>query len=730
MTKALRHRIRARLPVPADPLLKIRGVFTLLGAAAIVSLIPVVVFHGTGTPATRAAVVATLVVLTARRIAGFRRATLSLRGEPLEALAIFGVCVTAGAPESLGLVYSALYLRPLLGSLRQATAAALAYVAAHIAGVLAGPADPGYTLVDVAQQLPGFALSVVALGMLARALDEQTRNERRFEALVRNSTDVITVSDAAGRITYQSEAVTDLLGWSAAEQVGTPLMQQVHADDLPVVKAHFGQTLTGGDQGPLTARLRHRDGGWRWVENLTVNCLDDPAVRGVIIHSRDVGERHRLEERLRGMAFHDELTGLANRTLLNDRIDHALAARRRDGDAIAMLAIDLDDFKAINDSLGHAAGDRVLEQVAARLADNARDGDTVARLGGDEFAVFIEHDAEPSRLIVLAERLLAALAEPMALAETSVSLRASIGAAVAEAPITREVLLRHADAAMYIAKQSGGGFELYTDDRDPRIGEHVRLVSELRETLAADALDVHFQPVLELDTNRVVALEALVRWHHPTRGLIAPDAFVPAAERSGLIGQLTDQVLRRSLDAVRTLEDCGHMLDVAVNIAPGSLDDSDLVRRVHDALAASGLDGDRLTFEVTERTLLMESDRARRTVRELGALGVALSIDDFGTGHSSLTRLRRLAVAELKIDRSFVADMLVDEGDATIVQSTINLAHGLGIRVVAEGVEDRATAQALHARGCDRVQGYGILPPRPLDELRTWLETATVRART
>ena len=408
---------------------------------------------------------------------------------------------------------------------------------------------------------------------------------------------------------------------------------------------------------------------------------------------------------LRAQALHDSLTGLPNRTLLHRRAGRAL---RGDGLA-AMLLIDLDRFKEVNDTLGHDYGDALLIEVSERLSDVLRRGDTLARMGGDEFAVLL--DGLPDRAAVgdLAARLQDALRRPFALRGVAVELEASIGVALyPEHGTTAGGLLQRADVAMYDAKRGRRGIATYSPERDPYSADRLGLLAELRQAIERDELVLHYQPKVLLATGELIGVEALVRWQHPVRGLLGPDEFVPFAERTGAVADLTRWVVDRALGDCRALD-----VPVAINLAAANIVDVTLPAAIGAALERHGMSADRLVCEISEHTVMADPVRASHVLDGLRALGVGLSLDDFGTGHSSLAYLKRLPLDEVKIDRSFVAGMADDENDAVIVRSTIDLARNLGLRVVAEGVETSEIMDTLAELRCDIAQGYFI--SRPVD---------------
>ncbi|MGY1594207.1 putative bifunctional diguanylate cyclase/phosphodiesterase [Geodermatophilus sp. SYSU D00708] len=434
-------------------------------------------------------------------------------------------------------------------------------------------------------------------------------------------------------------------------------------------------------------------------------------------------------------ALTDELTGMANRRAVLRRA----AELSRAGTPLVFALLDLDKFKEVNDGLGHAAGDELLRLVAARLEPLLRSGDLLGRLGGDEFAVVAlgEHGVAPEdAAAALGARLFAELAEPFRVGGMSVHVAASVGLACWSGPAptssgdgTTGTLLRHADAAMYDAKRTGAGVAVYDPARHGLSSRHLALVEELRAGLAAGQLVLHHQPQVDVATGTTLGVEALVRWAHPVRGLLGPAEFLPQAEIHGLMRSVTDEVLRLAVDQAAAWRRSGRDLRVSVNLSASNLLDTDLPQRVACLLDGADLRPDQLVLEVTETVLLSDPERSLAVVGRLADLGVTVSIDDFGTGYSSLSYLRHLPVAELKLDRSFTADLLTDARTEAIVASTVALAHRLGLRVVAEGVEHPATLAYLAALGCDESQGYLHSAPLPAAELERWLDRAGAAAR-
>jgi diguanylate cyclase (GGDEF)-like protein len=422
-------------------------------------------------------------------------------------------------------------------------------------------------------------------------------------------------------------------------------------------------------------------------------------------------------------ALHDGLTGLPNRTLLRDRTGQAIRGTDRELSPAALALIDLDRFKEVNDTLGHHCGDQLLVQVGQRLQAALRKVDTVARLGGDEFAVLLPKIASVEGAVQVAKKLHAALEEPFALEGLTLDVEASIGVAIyPEHGSDPDELLQHADIAMYIAKETHAGFVLFDPTQDQHSPRRLALLGELRRAIEHDQLLLYYQPKVDAHTGQVLGVEALVRWQHPEHGLVPPGEFIPLAERTGLIGPLTHYVLDAALHQCRDWRRAGHELSVAVNVSARHLLDRAFPDEVAAALATWEVPAELLVVEITESTIMADPQHALEVLGRLNQMGVQVSIDDFGTGYSSMAYLKSLPVHELKVDRSFVSQMTSNNRDAVIVRSTVDLGRNLGLRVVAEGVEDPATWQELEALGCDAIQGYYVSRPVPPDDLLSWLQ--------
>ena len=445
-----------------------------------------------------------------------------------------------------------------------------------------------------------------------------------------------------------------------------------------------------------------------------------------LIMSGAIRELLELRKQREYQLFHDLLTGLPNRALLLERLQQQLLRQRRTGESVALLVMDLTDFKAVNDSLGHAVGDDLLRQVGPRLAASLRTADTVARLGGDEFAVLLPGTDETGAARV-AQKMLAALEQAFPLEGETLDIGASIGVAVAPVHATHaEQLLSRADVAMYAAKGSLAGLAVFSSEYERDGAGRLALMSDLRRAVDEGELVLYYQPQIDLRTGAITSVEALVRWMHPKRGLVGPDEFIPLAERTGLIKRLTRTVLTEAIRQARAWELAGLRVPIAVNLSMRNIHDPQLPQTIAQLLQRWDARPDLLRLEMTETVLAADPERALQTMESLRAMGVHIALDDFGIGYSSLAYLNRLPLDQIKIDRSFVIGMVDDESSATIVRATVELGHGLGYAVVAEGVENAETRQRLTALGCDAIQGFLIARPMPADQTAEWIGRATV----
>ncbi|MDP2793709.1 MAG: EAL domain-containing protein [Sulfurisoma sp.] len=577
-------------------------------------------------------------------------------------------------------------------------------------------------------------LLLTTLATLLTRLGRIEAHEAATEARVRllaevfeHSGEAIVVTDAANRIIDINASFTRLTGYAADEALGqNPRILsagRLSGDDY---RAMWQSIQTDGRwQGEVWDR---RKDGSCYLKLLTISTLRD--ARGAITHHIgnfiDISERKAAEEHIHHLAHHDSLTGLPNRLSLRDRLDQAIAAARRDGQRLAVMFIDMDHFKAINDSLGHPIGDKLLVEVARRLKECVRDSDVVARLGGDEFVVVVTGIADDAVTTAssMAEKIQRLLAQPYAIFDHALHSTPSIGISVfPEDGHDVDALMKNADTAMYHAKSRGrNNFQFFTAAMNEKAAERQQLESSLHLGLQNGEFLLHFQPQVEALGGHVTGFEALARWNHPEKGLVPPVKFIPVAEETGLIEPLGDWVLNAACGQLRAFKELGWTgMTMAVNLSARQLRQPDLVERVTAVLAAFDLDGGELELEITESVAMDDPEATIGILSRLRAMGVRVAIDDFGTGYSSLAYLKRLPIDCLKLDRSFVMDIETDPNDAAICRASIALAHGLGLKVIAEGVETQAQYQFLKELGCDMIQGYYFSKPLPAEQIEAYL---------
>jgi diguanylate cyclase (GGDEF)-like protein/PAS domain S-box-containing protein len=580
---------------------------------------------------------------------------------------------------------------------------------------------------DVADALGALATQVsLAVEGASLAADLHRRqSEARFRSLVAHSSDLITVLDADGVVTYQSPSIERVLGYRADEVEGSRFDRLLTEHDRPLLAQLIAvDGLGSGEAHTIECALNHRDGTTLTFEVQHTDLLHDEAVRGIVLNSRDISERKAFEEQLAHQAFHDPVTKLANRALFSDRVEHALMRAGRGIPEIAVMFIDLDDFKTVNDSLGHAAGDEVLQEVGRRLKIAVRPTDTVARFGGDEFAVLLDGVNGSEDAADAAARILRALDLPVEIDGKHVFPRASVGICLVGEDVDTpeaEELLRNADVAMYMAKRdSKGSYRVFEPTMHERVVERLELRSDLQHALSLDQLELHYQPVVRLAGRDILGVEALVRWNHPTRGTIPPIQFIPVAEETGLIIPMGRWILETACrEAVRLHERFPRPepLTMSVNLSVRQLQSETLVSDVRGALALSGLPSSALVLEITESLMLADTDFAMQQLHDLKALGIRLAMDDFGTGYSSLSYLSRFPVDILKMDRSFVGS----EDNEALTSAIIALGTSLSLEVVAEGIELPEQATSLEELGCELGQGYLFAKPMDSDALANFL---------
>jgi diguanylate cyclase (GGDEF)-like protein/PAS domain S-box-containing protein len=588
------------------------------------------------------------------------------------------------------------------------------------------------TALVVGRQLAAFNDNARLLTRLDASLRDVRRQEHRFRALVRNSSDVIAISDLTGRASYVSPGVESLLQIPADQLLGSSGGDLVHPDDVPLYTEHLNRMgANPGTPVQMTGRFRHANGSWRWLEILSTNLVHDPDIEGVVSNIRDVTEARTYQEELSYQASHDELTGLINRTLFVRTTDQALTASTatpdHDGaqapERTVVLLVDLDDFKTINDRLGHTVGDALLAAVGSRLRGGVRPEDTVARLGGDEFAVLLR-DVEPTERMDIARRIIGELEMPFAAGGHELLVRASVGVAPGSSGADAAELLRRADLAMYVAKGRGRGrCTEFDEGMDERASEHARLAADLSAAIERNELRLVYQPIVTLPAGDLAAVEALVRWTHPVRGAVSPAEFVPVAERTGLIVQLGAWILYEACQqGASWMRQLGPSAPsrISVNVSARQLAEPDFPDVVEQALLASGLPAERLTVEITE-TAVFDGGPALQAIAAMRALGVRIALDDFGTGHSSLGLLRTCPIDVLKVDKSFVDGVGQSVEQEAIVTSLSQIGTAMRLQVIAEGVETGSQADRLHELGYRFAQGFHFARPLPPKEIEAHL---------
>ncbi len=548
-----------------------------------------------------------------------------------------------------------------------------------------------------------------------RLADELRRSERRFSALVTRSSDIVMVVSPEGTIQYASPAFEAVLGYpiGEAQRLHGPVL--IHPDDIEGLRAALEATHSPDATVHQEIRLISSRGEYLWFEAAMTNLTDDPDVSGIVANMRDITRRKDAEDRLAHAALHDSLTGLPNRSLIQNRIEQMHARARRQHIPTAVLFIDLDNFKDINDTLGHEAGDQLLAGVAARLTTALREEDTVGRLGGDEFVVLVEDGSLAAGPDVVAERIRDVLATPFRVlaSETPLQITASIGIAEGDRLDPGE-LLRDADIALYRAKAAGKDCAVtFVPTMHEEINDQRAIEVDLQHALEQQQFFLQYQPTIDLSTGAFNGVEALLRWRHPERGLIQPGGFIPALESSGLIVPVGEWVLFEACRQGKEWHDQGHAMAMSVNVSAIQLERDRVIDDVHGALSSTGFDPDLLILELTESTLMNDVEATLVRLNLLKALGVRLAIDDFGTGYSSLSYLRQFPIDVLKIDQSFVSGMAETRESAAIVHTLVQLGKVLGLTTVAEGVESAEQRDRLRAEGVNVGQGY--LFSKPLD---------------
>ena len=572
---------------------------------------------------------------------------------------------------------------------------------------------------------------------LEQRVRELRRSEQRFEALALHSSDVITIVGADGVVRFQSGSIQRVFGYAPEEVVGRPITALARNGSAAELESAMARL--GGRDGAVEVvelEIGHVNGRVCNAETTITNLLANPAVMGIVLNTQDITERKLLERQLVHEASHDALTRLANRSLFRARVEDELRRNDSQQARLTILFIDLDGFKEVNDSLGHATGDRPLIQVAERIQASVRPTDVVARLGGDEFAVLVADQSDERDGRAVAGRITEALRQPFVLEGRQIHVAASIGIAATDHEVEdADHLLRNADLAMYRAKSTGDGYERYHPRLHAAAVERLQLETELHQAIAEDQLELHFQPTVSLADADIVGFEALARWKHPIRGYISPAEFIPLAEQTGAIRELGRWGLKEACMLLAGLDvrrASGTPLTVSVNISGRHLEDAGLIDDVYDALAVSGLSPSRLVLEMTESVLMAHTEENVELLGRLKALGVALAIDDFGTGYSSLAYLHRFPADVIKVDRSFVERLGGSESDTELLRTIVQLGQSLRMVTVAEGVESAEQVAGLQAMGCELAQGFYFHRPMPahlLEELLAPVELKPVRGR-
>ncbi|HVF53502.1 MAG TPA: EAL domain-containing protein [Actinomycetota bacterium] len=571
------------------------------------------------------------------------------------------------------------------------------------------------------------ALSTIDL-LENRNKDDERLTEANFSFLARHSSEMTTLLDEGGIVRYCGLSVEKILGYKPGSLIGSDALELVHPDDRSTVRAIFKKAMQESGTAAFECRVRHSDGYWLHTDSSLNSLLDDPEVGGVLFNTRDATERKALEEELAHAALHDPLTALPNRGLFRDRVEHALARAERHDRPVGVLFIDLDDFKKINDSDGHAKGDLLLSAVAERLRDNLRGPDTAARLGGDEFALLLEDIRQRDDALLVADRIQQSMEDPFYLDDLELEVRASIGVAVGTPrEHNADDLIRDADVAMFTAKSRGKAQSVvFEQSMHENLLERVGLETDLRRAAQNGEFVVYYQPTVRLATGAIAGMEALVRWQHPRRGLVPPGDFIPLAEETGLIVGIGRFVLGEACRQAREwqLRFPDNPFSIAVNLSARQLQHQGLLQEVIDALESSALPPESLVLEITESVLMEHTEEVVATLHSLKDLGVRLAIDDFGTGYSSLSYLQKLPVDILKIDRSFVSGLSTGSQELAVTRAIIELGQSLELQTLAEGIELAEQLMHLKSLHCDMCQGFYFAKPLETTAMEALLTSA------
>ncbi len=567
-----------------------------------------------------------------------------------------------------------------------------------------------------------------------RAEHELETREKRFRTIVEKSWSGVVLLDGELRFTFASSSTQHLIGYDEHELIGRSLFDFLHPRETAKARDIFNDIVEHANHethGEL--RFRHKDGRWVWLEGFSQNLLHEPSVGAIVLNYRDVSQRKETEKQLEYRAYYDSLTALPNRLLFRDRLVHSLSQAQRNRVGVAVMYLDVDHFKLVNDSLGHSFGDRLLGDIARRLQASLRASDTISRIGGDEFSILLPEVTNAEAVAGVARKILDALTKSFKVDSHEIYVSASIGISCYPADgDDAETLLKCADAAMYRAKELGRNqAQLFTASMNERYVRRLALEQHLHHAIERQQLELYYQPVYDRARRRIVSLEALLRWRDPNRGIVQPAEFIQLAEETGMIVPIGEWALRTACAQLKRWHERGlTSLRMAVNISAVQLQHRGLVDVVRSALAEAGIPPQMLQLEITESAAMQSFDLTLNVLRELRAMGVSVAVDDFGTGQSSLIYLKHFPIDTVKIDKEFLREVTSDETAAAIVSYVINLAHTLGLKVVAEGVETEEQYTFLRHYACDLMQGYLFSKPLPADDVFPFLQQAFSRPRT
>lgn len=579
-----------------------------------------------------------------------------------------------------------------------------------------------------------FTAFVRDLSARKRAEHELEQREKRFRTIVEKSWSGVVLLDGDLRFSFTSSSTQHLIGYEEHELLGRSLFEFVHPRELENARSVFrGMVDQPNHETHGELRFRHRDGRWIWLEGFSQNLLHEPSVGAIVLNYRDVSQRKETEKQLEYRAHYDSLTGLPNRLLFRDRLVNSLAHALRNRVGVAVMYLDVDHFKLVNDGLGHSFGDLLLADVARRLQESLRASDTISRIGGDEFSVLLPEVTNAEAVAGVARKILDALARPFRVDNHEIFVTASIGISCFPADgEDAETLLKCADAAMYRAKELGRNqAQLFTASMNERYVRRLALEQHLHHAIERRQLELYYQPVYDRARRRIVSLEALLRWRDPHRGIVQPAEFIQLAEETGMIVQIGEWALRTACGQLKRWHERGlTSLGMAVNISAVQLQHRGLVDVVRSALDDSGIPAEMLQLEITESAAMQSFDLTLNVLRELRDMGVSVAVDDFGTGQSSLIYLKHFPIDTVKIDKEFLREVTSDETAAAIVSYVINLAHTLGLKVVAEGVETEEQYSFLRHYACDLMQGFLFSKPLPSEDVFPFMQQVILRPKT